>query len=149
MTAPAVYDHVRLTGGDHPHGTYRVVGVDEEAETAALLRVADGEGRRVHTGDVVAVDAAALADAEPAENPDENRPLGDVLASQVTMLYWSARLFGGELAAHPAAAAAAGVLLLVGLANERASVLPEAAASVVVLAGALALAYVGSGRLSR
>lgn len=51
-----------------PPGTYRVVGVDDEA---TLLRVADDGGSRVHDGVVRHVDAAIVADLPAGTNPDE------------------------------------------------------------------------------
>lgn len=50
-----------------PAGVYRVVGLEEGR--VALLRVADDEGARVHTGAVERVDADALAALEPADAP--------------------------------------------------------------------------------
>lgn len=51
-----------------PPGTYRVVGVDDDA---TLLRVADDDGDRVHDGVVHHVDPGTVADLPDGTNPDE------------------------------------------------------------------------------
>jgi len=84
--AVAVSDHLRPTGDgpvdrNLPPGVYRVVGTPEDGVT--LLRVADADGRRVHTGEVHTVTLSDLDDFEPAENPDENRSLASSVVGQL------------------------------------------------------------------
>lgn len=145
MASLRVRDHVRPTNGDYPDGIYRVVGTDDEAVT--LLRVGDADGRRVNTGEIVAVSDSELETFEPAENPDGNRPLGAAVASNAAMVYWRLRAFGQQLAARPLPAAVAGALVLAGVAGEGVVPVPEIVLTVSVLAGSLGLAFVGSGRL--
>jgi len=137
-----VYDHLRAVDADVPAGVYRVVGVAPESVT--LVRVGDSDGRRVHTGEVVTVDVP-LAGFERADDPDRNRPVGAVIRSALSGLYWSVRAFGSSLLAHPLASALALTLLVAGSVVERA--LPDPAPIVLVVAGTLALAYVGGGHL--
>ncbi|MFB6123449.1 MAG: hypothetical protein ABEJ78_08325 [Haloferacaceae archaeon] len=145
MTEPAVYDHVRATDADVPDGTYRVVGRSERRVT--LLRVADADGRRVHTGDVVRVDAEEIGRFDSVGNPDGNRPLRPAVTSKLAATYWSLRAFGHELRHRPVPAAAAGGLVAVGLLGRSRLPLPDVAVGGLILVGSLALAYVGSGRL--
>jgi hypothetical protein len=142
---PATYDHLRPTDADLPDGVYRVVGTGET--TVTLLRVADADGRRVATGEVVAVDRADLDGFEPVGNPDGNRPVGAAVASRLRTAYWSVRAFGRQLLAHPLASAAALALVLVGTGGDGVVPLPDVALGVSILLGSLGLAYVGSGRL--
>lgn len=89
MVSP--YDHLRPTdAADVPSGTYRVVGVDEEAVT--LLRVTDPAGARQNTGHVERVERETLDRVfEPAPNPDAGfDPLGK-LRGVGQGLYWSVR----------------------------------------------------------
>jgi hypothetical protein len=68
MGGPTVYDHYRPTNGTTPPGVYRVVGTGEEV---TLLRVADENGRRVHSGVVESVRRERVESAfVPATNPD-------------------------------------------------------------------------------
>ncbi|SFR61043.1 hypothetical protein [Halogeometricum limi] len=118
---PRPYDHVAGDGDALARGTFRVVGradesaADGEDDTASvtLLRVADASGRRVHSGELVSVSAAAFASLEPAANPDE--------ASGFTT--WGLVLLGGlvvTFGTHPlvlsATGAPEGVVSLVGVA---------------------------------
>jgi len=146
MTDPAVYDHLWPTGTDYPDGTYRVVGTENDAVT--LLRVANAQGRRVATGEVVSVPREELGGFDAAENPDGNRPLGAALNSKMRALYWSARVFARNMLANPRSAALALAVLLVGVAGDGVLSLPDALFPALTLVGALSLAYVGSGRLS-
>ncbi|WP_251341415.1 hypothetical protein [Haloplanus halophilus] len=141
MPAPAVYDHVSLAGTAHPPGTYRVVGVT--GGTVTLLRVADADGHRVHGGETITVDRDAFDAFDPAANPDGDRSLGSV----VEVGYWSLRAFARELRAHPLPTAAALSLVAVGVVGDALGRLPDPAFGALILAGSLALAYVGSGRL--
>ncbi|MCU4801834.1 hypothetical protein OB920_15755 [Halobacteria archaeon HArc-gm2] len=84
----AVSDHVRPSGDGPvdadrslPPGVYRVVGTPENAVT--LLRVADADGRRVHTGEVHRVPRTDLDEFEVAANPDENRSLASSVVGQL------------------------------------------------------------------
>ena len=145
MTSPSVYDHYRTTDSDYPDGIYRVVGAGEGEVT--LLRVGDADGRRINTGDVIAVGGEDLADFDRAENPDGNRPLGAAVRSQVEVVYWSIRVFVQQLAAHPIPTAVAFLFVLGGYFGERIAPLPDAASGGLILVGSLGLALVGSGRL--
>ncbi|PGF18187.1 hypothetical protein CP556_01880 [Natrinema sp. CBA1119] len=138
-------DHVRPTGGDYPDGIYRVVGTSEGAAT--LLRVGDADGRRVNTGEIVTVSDGELEVFEPAENPDGNRPLGEIAASSLAMLPWRFRAFGGQLVAHPLPTAIATALVAVGFVGDSLGPFSEPVASVVLFIGIVGLAYVGSGSL--
>lgn len=144
MTTATVFDHVRPADSDYPDGTYRVVGSDGEAVT--LLRVADADGRRVHTGDVVTVGVDEFDGFVPAANPDGNRSLRGRTGAKLETVYWSLRAFAEQLRAHPLPAAAAGGLLTVGLLGDPYLSLPDLAVGGLILAGSLGLAYVGSGR---
>ncbi len=64
---PSVHDHLRAVDAPYPPGVYRVVG---RGEGLRLLRVTDGDGERVNTGQVYDVESADLAGFEPAEDPD-------------------------------------------------------------------------------
>ncbi len=80
-----IHDHFRA-GPDAPTpaGVYRVVGTD--AGTVTLLRVADGAGRREHSGTVEHVDRETLAEAfERAENPDAGFSPSALLAPFTTL----------------------------------------------------------------
>lgn len=86
-----VGDHVRPTDGEVDPGVYRVVGT---GETVTLLRVADGDGRRVHSGAVCHVDADGLDRGfEPAENPDAGFSPVELGKNLLQGMYWSVRRF--------------------------------------------------------
>jgi hypothetical protein len=87
-----VGDHYRVTGDDYPPGVYRVVGGGDSDVT--LLRVADDDGRREHTGEIRRVPASVLAaEFEPAANPDAGfSPVGAV-RNGLQGLYWQFRRF--------------------------------------------------------
>ena len=142
MASPAVYDHVRPTG-THPDGVYRVVGVTDERVT--LLRVADADGRRAHTGETLTVPLAEFEQFDTAENPDGNRSLGAALAAAPKTAYWSVRAFVEQLLAHPGQAAVALAVLVAGAAGESVLPFPDIVFGVLIFAGALGLAYVGGG----
>ncbi|ELY70627.1 hypothetical protein [Natrinema versiforme] len=144
MTSSSIYDHLRPTDSDYADEIYRVVGTS--GETVTLLRVGDGDGRRVNTGDLERVSEAELEGFEPAANPDGNRPFGAAVASRLEMGYWSLRAFGQQLVARPVPAAVAGLLVVVGVVGEQIGPLPEILLSVMIFAGALGLAVIGSGR---
>lgn len=72
-TSPAptsgVGAHYRATSTAMEPGVYRVVGSSHEV---ALLRLTDGDGNRIHTGDVIRVPEEVLESSfEPASNPDK------------------------------------------------------------------------------
>ena len=140
-------DHVRPTDGGFTDGIYRVVGTSDDEVT--LLRVGDADGRRINTGIVATVSREELEAFEPAPNPDGNRPLGSVVASKLELIYWSPRAMGQQLIAHPIPAVVAGTLLLGGYVGERLVSLPPTVSSALIVVGALALVYIGSGRLKR
>jgi len=145
MSGPAVYDHYRPTTGEYPDGIYRVVGTDEESVT--LVRVGDVSGRRINSGDLLAVDRAALETFEPADNPDGNRSLGVALTGLAKTLYWTVRAFSEQLAAKPFRALLSIGLVLGGSLGDGLAGLPDSVGTGLVVAGALGLALVGSGRL--
>lgn len=88
---PDIRDHYRPTGGNHVPGVYRVVGT---SDGVALLRVADGDGRRVHTGDLTVVSPAELRDAfEPADDPDDGFDPVRTVRNSLQGLYWQFRRF--------------------------------------------------------
>ncbi|MEZ3144325.1 hypothetical protein [Halobaculum sp. MBLA0143] len=141
---PAVGDHFAVTektsGNDasdttHTPGVYRVVGHGDGSVT--LLRVGDADGRRVHTGEVVAV--ASLAGFEPATAPTGGGGAGERLRDGV----WELRAFGSQLRRHPVAAVLAAAPLAVGITDA----VTGAVAGGLILAGAGGLAAIGSGRL--
>lgn len=84
-------EHYRPTAAEYPPGIYRVVGRPGDA---TLLRVADEDGRRRHTGTLLSVSPAKLEAAfEPATDPDAGlRPLASV-RNGLQGLYWSVRRF--------------------------------------------------------
>ncbi len=79
----SVGDHYRLDGA-----VYRVVGA---GDPVALLRVADGEGRREHTGDLRQVPASEAATLEPAPDPDDGLHPVRALRGMAQGLYWNVR----------------------------------------------------------
>jgi hypothetical protein len=145
MTAPSVYDHYRTTDEGYEDGIYRVVGTDDE--TVTLLRVGDGNGRRVSTGELITVSQDELDGFEKAENPDGNRSFGEVITSIPETAYWSVRVFVKELAAHPLPATVALGLVLIGSLGEGIVPVPDIGLGALILVGSLGLAYIGSGRL--
>lgn len=140
-----MYEHYRPSASDCPDGVYRVVGNGDE--TVTLLRVANADGRRVNTGDVIAVNDAAFEAFVRADNPDGNRPHGEVLVSKLRMGYWSLLAFVRQLAARPLPAAVAAALVVTGAFGDQVLSAPDVVFGGLVLAGSLVLAVVGSGRL--
>lgn len=70
-------------------GVYRVVGAGERV---TLLRVADRNGRRRHTGETVRVDRDVLAEQfDPADDPDAGFSPTAWLRGLVQGLVWSVR----------------------------------------------------------
>jgi hypothetical protein len=63
------------------------------------------------------------------------------------MIYWSLRVFLQELIKHPLLSLLAIVAILVGNFGEGTVSLPDLAYGVLIIVGALGLAYIGSGRL--
>lgn len=61
--------HYRPTTDATEPGVYRVVGAEGNV---VLLRLTDGDGNRIHTGELVRVPGDVLTSSfEPAPNPDE------------------------------------------------------------------------------
>ena len=145
MTNPDLYEHFKPMDVDVSDGVYRVVGRDEEAVT--LLRVADADERRTHTGEVVTVPIDEFTGFTPAENPDGNRPVGEILTSNLERGYWSIRVFIQQLASNPLPTLGAIALVLAGVFGDRIFSLPDVVFGGMILPGSLGLAYVGSGRL--
>jgi hypothetical protein len=146
----SVYDHVCLpdresSAVETASGVYRVVGVSEG--TVTLLRVADTDGRRAHTGDLRTVECERLGAFEPAANPDENRSQSAALAGMIDGLSWQLRTFGQSLAARPLLTAVAVAVLGVGLVGDQFLSGPEWAFSAAVFAGSLGVAAIGSNLL--
>jgi hypothetical protein len=83
--------HYRPTTDDFPLGIYRVVGTNDPV---ALLRVADADGRRCHTGHLERVPRSDLDDYfEPADDPDTGLdPIAGV-RNAFQGLYWQFRKF--------------------------------------------------------
>ncbi|WP_436935753.1 hypothetical protein [Halovenus marina] len=146
MTDLDVYDHVRLTGTDHPDGVYRVVGVRDAEVT--VLRVGDADGQRVHSGELGTLGVDELEAATSAPNPDGNRPLRATVRAALTMPYWVGRAFVQQLLARPGLSALAVSLVLVGVVGGQTGQIPGGIESGMILVGGLALAYLGSGRSS-
>ncbi|GAB3683471.1 hypothetical protein GCM10028857_11080 [Salinarchaeum chitinilyticum] len=87
----AIGDHVRSDGTAVSPGVYRVVGTGDEV---TLLRVADPDGRRRHTGELIHVSVAALdTDFEPTADPDAGIAPRARIRNAVQGLYWSVRRF--------------------------------------------------------
>jgi len=82
-----VGDHYRSTGESVPPGIYRVVGIPH---TVTLLQVADADGRRRHTGNVVSVEPERLErEFDPAEEPTAGLDPGRLVLGPIRNLYWS------------------------------------------------------------
>lgn len=145
MDLPDPHEHFKPVNVEVSDGIYRVVGSDEEAVT--LLRVADANERRIHTGETVTVPLDEFTGFAPAENPDGNRPLGTVLASNLEMGYWSIRAFTQQLASNPLPTTIAITLVIVGVFGDQILSLPDVVFGGLILLGSLSLAYVGGGRL--
>ena len=144
----SMYDHVRPADGASvavDSGVYRIVGLPDDSVT--LLRVGDADGRRVNSGEVRQLDAAALQEFEETDNPDGNRSLGATVVGQLGAVYWMLRSFGSNLAAHPLPALVFLAVLAFGTFGASVVSWPELWLDVLVFAGALGVAYVGSGRL--
>lgn len=146
MKPPEPYDHLKPVDIDVPDGIYRVVGRDEE--TVTLLRVADEDKQRVHTGEVLSVDHAEFDGFAPTENPDGNRPPRDVLTAKLEMGYWSIRAFVQQLAANPLLTIVAFTLVIMGIFGDQVLSFPDFVFGGIIFLGSLTLAYIGSGRLS-
>ncbi|MFB6084246.1 MAG: hypothetical protein ABEJ94_08380 [Halorientalis sp.] len=134
---PGVYDHVRSTGDVLEPGVYRVVGADEETRT--LLRVADGDGTRRHTGTVVTLPREDLSALEPAENPDGSRSVVAWVTGQLEGVYWSLRVLVRAVRERPVPGTVALAAMVVGLFGDPLVAIPDAGDALLVLAGALGL----------
>lgn len=141
---PEVYDHLRSTAPDDA-SVYRVVGT--HSNNVTLLRVADGDGRRAHTGEIITVSADALDSFEPAENPDGNSSVSRKLRSLAKSLYWSLRSALAALADRPLLTALGLGLYVAGRFAGGRIPLSDLPLSVIALTGVAVLAAVGSGRL--
>ncbi|WP_227355441.1 hypothetical protein [Haladaptatus salinisoli] len=86
-----VGDHYRPIDHASEPCVYRVVGATDEV---TLLRVTDGNGRRVNTGEIRRIAPSALdAEFERAENPDAGfTPVASV-RNALSGLYWSVRKY--------------------------------------------------------
>lgn len=141
MRSPSTYDHLRPVDADCPDGTYRVVGTGDESVT--LLLVADAEGRRRHTGELITVDADAMGTFEAAENPDGNRSAASAATDRLPTVYWEVRAFLHELVVAPLPTAVGGLAIVAGL--QGMVPLPSELQGGLILAGSLLIAVVGSG----
>ena len=63
------------------------------------------------------------------------------------MIYWSPRVFVQQLATNPLLSLLAILLILIGNFGERIVPLPDIGYGILIIIGALGLAYIGSGRL--
>ncbi|WP_435064475.1 hypothetical protein [Halobaculum sp. EA56] len=142
---PSVSDHLRPTDADYPAGVYRVVGADDDGIT--LLRIGDGEGTRVHTGDVRRVPREALDGFAPAEPPGRGAAPGALLRGALSHLYWSTRAFLGSLRRRPLPTAVALALLAAGAVGEETLPVSAAGLDALVLLGSIGLVLVASGRV--
>lgn len=143
--APALYDHHSPINSEYSAGVYRVVGVNEEGVT--LLRVANSDGTRLHTGIIISVSECEFNGFAPAENPDGNRSIWDAAVSSGEMLYWSVRVFAQQLAQHRLKTGGALALLATGYFGEGVLPLPNPILTAMILVGSLGLAYIATGRL--
>jgi hypothetical protein len=143
MADIAVYDHLRPTTDGVPPGVYRVVGTASESVT--LLRVADGDGRRAHTGDIHTVARRDLDAFELTENPDDSRSMDLAPGSLAKNAYWSLRTFLTTLAADPVPSAIALTLFAVGRFGGGIVPLPGTVLFGLSLAGLGAIVYIGTG----
>ena len=83
--------HYRPVSGDHDPGIYRVVGT---TDGVTLLRVADADARRVHTGETYHVEVSTLeSEFEPAHDPDDSLSLATAVRNATQGVYWSVRRF--------------------------------------------------------
>lgn len=139
MESIAVFDHLRLVDGELPPGVYRVVGTP--AGDVTLLRVADAGGRRVHTGQVHTVPRIDLEGFALGENPDENRALTAMLASQLDGFAWQFRTMGRTVVARPILGTGSLALVAVGLFGDPFLAIPDRVDTMLFLAGALSLFY--------
>jgi hypothetical protein len=86
-----IREHYRPTTDDYPQGVYRVVGT---GNPVALLRVADADGRRSHTGHLERVPAEILEEHfEQASDPDAGIDPIAGLTNALQGLYWQIRRF--------------------------------------------------------
>jgi len=143
--APDIYDHLRSTDPEDDDGVYRVVGT--RSNTVTLLRVADGDDRRVHTGEVITVPTDALDAFEAAENPDRNRSLVGRVRSLAESAFWSLRSAVVSLVDKPLRTAAGLFLYLGGRFGGEGVALPESILSMIALVGLFVLVGVATGRL--
>lgn len=143
---PSPYDHLQPTTADYPAGVYRVVGLDRQ--TVTVLRITDGDGRRITTGTVHTIRRGALDGFVSTANPDANRSLRRRLQSIPATVYWSGRAFCRELISHPGLTSIALGLIAVGLVDPLNGPLSDRLAGVLIIVGSFGLAYLGSGRFS-
>ncbi|MFB6103258.1 MAG: hypothetical protein ABEJ73_11935 [Haloplanus sp.] len=145
MPSPEPYDHVTLTDTGHPDGIYRVVGTNDG--TVTLLHVADGDGCRINTGELVTVSADEFERVDPAGIPTVDRSFGGTAVGALGRGYGSLRAFGAQLAAHPLPSSVAAFLVVVGVGGDRLGSVPDLALGGLILVGSLGLAYIGGGHL--
>lgn len=91
---PQIGDHYRSGSASDERSegpVYRVVGASDDV---ALLRITDGDGRRVHAGEVRRVPADDFeAEFEPATNPDAGFAPVRALRNALSGMYWEFRRF--------------------------------------------------------
>ena len=86
-----VGDHYRPTGGAGERGVYRVVGT---GDPLALLLVTDGNGSRIHSGELRHVSPATLdSEFETAADPDAGFHPVRSIENQMAGIYWQFRRF--------------------------------------------------------
>lgn len=145
MESVSVSDHLATDDGDYPDGIYRVVGTADGAVTA--LRVGAADGRRIHTGEVVTIEADDLEGFVAVEDLDRSRSIVARLVTLPSTGYWSARAFASQLRARPVPSAVAMALFVTGAVGDPVVPAPEPVLDAMVLVGGLGLAAIGSGRL--
>lgn len=145
MESVSVSDHLSADDADYPDGIYRVVGTADGAVTA--LRVGDADGRRIHTGEVVTIEADDLEGFVAAENPDRSRSVAAKVSALPSTAYWSARAFASQLRVRPGPSAVAVALFVAGTVGAPVVPAPKPVLDAMVLIGGLGLAAIGSGRL--
>ncbi|MHB9287858.1 hypothetical protein ACKVMT_12565 [Halobacteriales archaeon Cl-PHB] len=84
-------DHVRPVEATVESGVYRVVGA---GDAVALLRVADADGRRVHSGVLAQLDPETVSENfGSAPNPDAGVSLARSAKNALQGIYWWVRRF--------------------------------------------------------
>jgi len=123
-----------------------LAGAGEHTKVPLAEHLDEGEQphHMLRAGEVVAVGRNALAAFESADNPDGNRPPSELVVGALSSLGWQLRAFAGGLRANPVIAAAGLAAFLVGQFGEGQLPGPGSVPAVLVILGAVALAYAGT-----